>query len=192
MTKQILRAKNKDLQLWSSSNGKARYDYDSKEYRLADMLTDDFFGQCDLLRVGDQIFITDCEDQIMVVRVDTLERGVRKAWLSKLERIYAHPVVELRADHPDDPGLVYRFRTTAAGGHSIVTGTGEVVAINFKSRESATQAIAAMYEKGSFEPPKGCEPTAQFVKGAKIFKQGGAAHGVRPNVNRQPSDGTPR
>ena len=172
-TSQPLRAKESDLKPWSTGPGKTRYDYDTPDFRLEEMLNDDFFGHCTvLLRKGDLITITDCEDQIMVVRVDTMDRPSMKAWLSQIERLHAHPVVAIRKDVSFDPGLTYRWRAVRGGGHAIITRSGEIVAINFPSKEHALHAIEVMYKTGNFNPPAGREPFAQFVKGASIFRPG--------------------
>lgn len=181
-----LRAKEKDLKQWSGFASKARYDYDSEDYRLEEMLNDEFFGLCcSLLKKGDIIVITDCEDQILTVRVDVVDKPGMKVWMSALERQFANPVVAPRQTQlAHDPGLTYRWRTTRAGGHSIVTRTGEVVAINFGSREHAQRAIELMYESGNLTPPYGHEPTAQFVKGARVFRPGDNS-GIQPDADRQ-------
>lgn len=173
-TKSILRAKEADLVLWSSNSSlRGRYDYITDRFLLTEMLNDDFFGVCfALLQVNDIITITDAEDQIMDVRVDEIDKRKLKCRISKLERRYATPVVELRDDLPDDPGLVYRYRPTRAGGHSIVTGHGELFAINFETRSDAERAIANVYDQKVFEAPAGHEPAPPFVSpNAKIFKR---------------------
>jgi hypothetical protein len=166
-----IRAKETDLKPWSHGPGKTRFDYDNANWRIDEMLNDDFFGFCaSLLRLGDLITITDCEDQIVVVRVDTLDKANQKVWISAIERLYAHPVVAARKDVSYDPGLVYRWRSPRGGGHAIITRTGAVVAINFPSKEHALHAIELMYKTGNFAPPAGREPTDQFVKGANVFQ----------------------
>lgn len=189
----LLRAKEKDLQQWSGFAAKARYDYDSVDYRLEEMLNNDFFGLCcSLLKKGDLITITDCEDQIVTVRVDSVDKTGMQVWLSAVERQFANPIVAPRQTKlAHDPGLTYRWRTTRAGGHSIVTRTGEVVAINFGSREHAQRAVEQMYETGNLTPPYGHEPTAQFVKGARVFRPGDN-HGHLTDGSGQSSDVPPR
>ena len=166
------RALRKDLTCWSGASAKrGRYDYDSNEFRLSEMLTNDFFGDVDYLQPGDYIHVCDCEDQTIVVRVDIVDRQARKCWISKLERLYAIPVVETKDELPDDPGLVYRSRGTRGGGHSIVTADGSVFAINFDTRTDAERAIANCYDTKIFVPPAGHEPTEEFVsKNAKTYK----------------------
>ncbi len=167
-----LRAEQKNLSCWSGVGAKgARFDYSNDDHRLSDMLNDDYFGLCvPLLKKGDWIYLTDCEDQIMVVRVDYADRGSRTVKLSRIERLFAIPVVELKTDNPEDPGLVWRWRARAGGGHSIMNAKGEVVAVNFANKELAEQAIAIMYEKGVFVAPTGHEPTSQFVKNAAVAR----------------------
>jgi hypothetical protein len=181
---QPLRAKEAHLIPWSVGHGKTRYDYDNADWRLAEMLHDDFFGMCvALIRKGDLITITDCEDQIVTVRVDAVDKAAMKVWLSLVERLYAMPVVPIRKDVPNDPGLTYRWRSARGGGHAIVTRSNEIVAINFPSKEHAMQAIEVMYKTGNFTPPAGREPTAQFVSEAKLFRP--VNYGQ--NVDREPS-----
>ncbi len=168
----LLRAEEKMLSCWSGPGAQfGRYDYKHEEHRLSDMLNDDYFGSITYaLRPGDHIMITDCEDQIMNVRVDHIERHQHKVYLSRLERIYAMPVVTLDSENPDDPGLVRRWRARNGGGHSIMTAKGELVAISFPSKEVAEQAIRIMYETKRFIPPVGHEPTKQFVRDTPIFR----------------------
>lgn len=165
-------AKQEDLHLWGQGGDYARYDYVSEHYLMSEMLRNDFFCNCTyLLRKGDWIYMTDCEDQIMVVRVDSVDQPMRIVFLSKLERVYAQPVVELKPDLPDDIGLIYRHRPTRAGGHSIVTAKGEVFAINFPTRQEVERAIANCYESKVFEAPHGHEPTSDYVSAnSKIYK----------------------
>jgi hypothetical protein len=167
-----IRASEKHISLWSGSGAAfGRYDYRPEEHRLFDMLNDDYFGDLAyMFRNGDMITIIDCEDQILTVRVDHVERTSRKVYLSRIERLYAMPVVALRSDVPDDPGLAWRWRARQGGGHSIVTAKGELVAINFPSKEVAEQAIAIMYKNKVFSPPVGHEPTAQYVRDAPIYR----------------------
>ena len=167
-----LRALRNDLTLWSGSSARrGRYDYDSKEFRMSEMLTDDFFGDIDFLQAGDYITITDCEDQVMTVRVDLIEKRERKCRLSRIERLYVMPIAEIRDDLPDDPGLVYRNRGPRGGGHSIVCADGSVFAINFETRTDAERAIANCYETKVFLAPAGHEPTDKFVsQNAKAYK----------------------
>lgn len=185
----LLRAKEKDLKQWSGFASKARYDYDSDEYRIEEMLNNDFFGLCcALLKKGDLITITDCEDQIITVRVDNVDRPGMQVWLSSIERLYAHPIAPVRKEIKNDPGFVYRWRSTRGGAHSIITRTGEVVAINFSSREHAERAIAHMYQTGEFAPPYGHEPTAQFVSASTRVFRPEASHGLQQNADRQPGN----
>src|SRR5687768_14856588 len=123
-----LRSDEKKLSLWSGAGAEfGRYDYRHPEHRLNDMLTDDYFGNIThMLRVGDMITIIDCEDQIMTVRVDHIERHSLKVYLSRIERLYATPVVTLDSENLEDPGLVWRWRARNGGGHSILTAKGEI------------------------------------------------------------------
>jgi hypothetical protein len=168
-----VQAKESDLQLWGQGGNCARYDYNSEHYLMSDMLTNDFFCNCTyLLRKGDFIYITDAEDQIIVVRVDEVDQGSRRVVLSKVERLYALPVVTINEDLPDDPGLTYRWRPTRAGGHSIITAAAEVFAVNFPNRQEAERAIANIYESKVFEAPHGHEPTAATVSAnTKTYKR---------------------
>lgn len=174
-TQQPIRAKETDVKPWSHGPGKTRFDYENSNWRLEEMLNEDFFGLCTyLVRPGDMIWITDCEDQIVVVRADLVDKMTKKIWLSVIERFNAMPVVPIRKDLAKeitvDPGLAYRWRATRGGGHSILTRSGEIVAINFPSKDHALHAIEAMYRTGNFTPPPGREPIEQFVKGAKLFR----------------------
>jgi hypothetical protein len=166
-----LRAEERLLSCWSGSGAAyGRFDYRHEDHRLQDMLNNDYFGNCPLLlKRGDFITIIDCEDQIMTVRVDFVDRRALKCHLSRIERLYALPVV-MQSDDPDDPGLTWSWRARNGGGHSIINAKGEIVAINFASKETAEQAIAVMYEKKIYSAPTGHEPTKQFVKHAPIAK----------------------
>jgi hypothetical protein len=168
-----IRSDEKKISCWSGAGAEfGRYDYRHDEHRLSDMLTDDYFGNNAIIfRIGDIITLIDCEDQIMTVRVDHIERSSLKLYLSRLERIHAMPVVTLKSDFPDDPGLVWRWRARFGGGHSIITAKGEIVAVNFPSKEVAEQAIAIMYQNKKFTPPVGHEPTKQYVRDTPIFKE---------------------
>lgn len=107
----LLRAKEKDLKQWSGFASKARYDYDSDEYRIEEMLNNDFFGLCcALLKKGDLITITDCEDQIITVRVDNVDRPGMQVWLSSIERLYAHPIAPVRKEIKNDLRRLSRLR----------------------------------------------------------------------------------
>ena len=168
-----VQADPKHLSVWSGSGAAfGRLDYRTDEYRLSDMLNDSFFGLCwAMLKDGDFITVIDCEDQIMTIRVDRVERNTRKVFISRIERLYAMPAVELKTELPDDPGLVYRFRPTKSGGHSIVTAQGELFAINFETRTDAERAIARCYEDQSFAVPAGHEPVEPYVSpNAKIYR----------------------
>ncbi len=171
----MLRCDEKIISCWSGAGAEfGRYDYRTEQHRLADILTNDYFGNAyHLFRIGDMITVIDCEDQIMVVRVDHIERGALKVYLSRIERLYALPVTGKASDFPEDPGLCWRWRARNGGGHSIVTAKGEVVAVNFPSKDVAEQAIAIMYEKKIFSAPSGHEPTSQFVKDAPVFRWAG-------------------
>jgi hypothetical protein len=168
----VLRALRNDLTLWSGASAKrGRYDLDCKDHRLSEILTDDFLGDVDFLQPGDYITITDCEDQIVTVRVDLMDKQARKCYLSRIDRLYAMPVVELKTDLPDDPGLTYRYRAPRAGGHSVVTADGEVFAINFANRTEAERAISNAYETKVFIAPAGHEPAEPFIsRNAKVYK----------------------
>lgn len=168
-----IRAKEQDLQLWGQGGTCARYDYTSHDYLMSEMLRNDFLCDCTyLLRKGDFIYITDCEDQIVVVRVDEVDKGARLVFISKIERLYALPVINARKGAPkDDIGLIYRWRPTRAGGHSVITAAGEVFAINFETKSEAERAVANCYETGIFVPPFGHEPTVQYVSSnSKIYR----------------------
>lgn len=167
-----IRCDEKLISCWSGAGAEfGRYDYRQENHRLSDMMTDDYFGNAyHLFRPGDMIYAFDCEDQGMVFRVDHVERATLKVYLSRIERLYAQPVVALRGDVANDPGLVWRWRARNGGGHSIITAKGEVVAINFPSKEVAEQAIRIMYDRSNFTAPSGHEPTNQFVKDAPVFR----------------------
>jgi len=166
----ILRAKEKDLKLWSSAHARARYDYDADEYLLDEMLNDEFFGGCHaILKNGDYITITDAEDQVIIVRVDFIDKKALTVGLSKMERLHALPVVKPREDVVNDPGLAHRWRTSRGGGHSIITAKGELVGIQYASKDDAERAIAIMYENAKFIPAPAHMPTRQFAKNIKIF-----------------------
>lgn len=163
------------MMLWSGASAKrGRFDYDTPDFRMQEMVNDTFFGDCwSILKPGDYITVTDCEDQVITVRVDLVDKHARKVFLSKMERIYAMPVVEIDEDLPDDPGLVYRYRSPRGGGHSIVTKSGAVFAINFDTRVEAERTIANCYEEKIFEVPAGHEPTEDYVsKNTKIWTAG--------------------
>lgn len=170
----VLRSDEKRLSLWSGAGAEyGRYDYRHEDHRLHDILNTDYFGNNGhLFRVGDMITIIDCEDQIMVVRVDHIERAQLKVYLSRIERLYAMPVVKLDSENPDDPGLCWKWRPRASGGHSIMTAKGEIVALNFPSKEVTEQAIKIMYDRKNFTPPVGHEPTRQYVRDTPIYRQG--------------------
>jgi hypothetical protein len=182
----VARAREEKMGCWSGSSALfGRYDYHDDQFRLEEMLNDDFFGSVyAMLRKGDLITITDCEDQIMVVRVDYVDRGALKVWLSKIERLYAMPVVALDTQLEYDPGLVYRWRAQRGGGHSILAADGSVVAINFSSRQEAEKVIAGMYKLKEFAAPAGHEPVEPFVKEAKAFRPGRGVNELRSNTNR--------
>lgn len=165
-----LRANIKNLSCWSGSGAAfGRWDYRSDDRRLNDILTNHYFGdQTHLLRLGDMITIIDCEDQIMEVRVDFLDKSAHQLHLSRIDRKYALPVVELDSENPDDPGLIWKWRSKNGGGHSIINAKGEIVAINFQTRELAEQAIAIMYKNKAFVAPVGHEPTKTFIKNAPV------------------------
>lgn len=165
-------AKETDLQIWGQGGNRARYDYTSTEYLMSEMLTNEFFGLCTMLvRVGDYITITDAEDQIIVVRVDETDKQAQLCYISKVERLYALPVVTTKSDNPDDPGLTYRWRPTRAGGHSVITAKGEVFSINHDTKNEALRCIANCAETGVWVPPHGHEPTARFVSdNTKIYR----------------------
>lgn len=168
------RAKPNDLSQWNGPAAKyGKFDYISHFYTLDEMLNDDFFGLCDWLQPYDMIWITDCEDQIMVVRVDDYDRGTMKCMLSRLERMHAQPVVELRSDFPDDPGFIYRWRPGRTGGHSVITEKGEVVAVKFNSREEAQRFIHNFYESGQLAVKPENDPGVLLSKNAKIYKPAG-------------------
>lgn len=168
-----VQADPKHLSVWSGPSAQfGRMDYRTDQYRLGDMLNDKFFGLCwSHLKAGDYITITDCEDQLMTIRVDSIDRQTRKVFISRIERLHAIPCVDLKSDLPDDPGLTYRYRSPKAGGHAIITGQGEVYAINFDTRTEAERAIANAYDTTIFQPPAGHEPREPYVsKNAKIYQ----------------------
>lgn len=170
MTRDTIRCRERDLEQWSNGQSRTRFDHSSKDYTLKDMLNEDYFGACwALLRPGDYVWITDCEDQTVVVRIDMVDKASMKVAMSTIEKLHAHPIVDNRSDDPNDPGLVYRYRSVRGGGHCIVTEHGEVVAIEFPTREHAEQAIAVMYETRHFSPPPNHDPEGR-IKSAKIFK----------------------
>ena len=178
-----IRANRDDLIPWSDAAAiHTRWDYDSSEYLLVEMLNDHFFGDCwDLLKGDDSdrkrsrrrhfITITDAEDQIVTVRVDLVDKVARKVFLSRIDRLYAMPVVELKEELPDDPGLTYRYRSLRGGGHAILTSDGSVFGILYETRTDAEREIANCYETKIFVPSAGHEPTPQYVSAnAKIYK----------------------
>ena len=166
-----LRALRNDLTLWSGSSARrGRYDLDCRDHKLSEILNEDYLGDIDFLQAGDYIWITDCFDQIMTVRVDLIDKQARKCYLSRIDRLYAIPVVELKEELPDDPGLTYRFRGPRGGGHSVMTAAGEVFATGFDNRVDAERCIANCYAEKVFVPPAGHEPTGEIVKNAKIYK----------------------
>jgi hypothetical protein len=168
----ILRAREADLQVWGQGGNRGRYDYTTEQYLMAEMLNDDFFGACfALLRPGDYITITDAEDQILIVRIDEVNKASLKVYLSKMERVYAMPVVTAREGVKNDPGLVYRWRPSRSGGHSVITARGEVFAVDFANRGEAERCIENCYDNGVFEAPHGHEVTERHVsKNAKIYQ----------------------
>lgn len=166
----LIRAKEKDLKLWSSANWRARYDYDTEDFILDEILDDDFFGGCHgILKKGDYITITDAEDQVLTVRVDYIDKKALKIGLSKIERVHVLPVVPKRDNVPNDPGLTYRWRSTRGGGHSIITAKGELVGINYPSKDEAVRAIENMYETKTYRPAPAHLPTRLFAKNVQIF-----------------------
>lgn len=168
-----VQAKEVDLQIWGQGGNRARYDYTSDYYLMSEMLTNEFFGLCTyLIRKGDYIYITDCEDQIIVVRADEVDQQAHMVFLSKIERLYAIPVVAPSED-ADSPGLIYRWRPTRAGGHSIITANAEVFAINFPTKQEAQRCIANCNETKIYAAPHGHEPTLQYVSAnAKVYQGG--------------------
>ncbi len=165
-----LRADEKYISCWSGAGAQyGRWDYRHEDHFLPDMLNDDYFGSLThLLKPGDWIYIQDAEDMLMTVRVDYADRASHKVTLTRIEKLSTLPVVTLRSDFPDDPGMIYKWRGRAGGGHSIMNARGEVVAIMFPTRELAVQAIAVMYDKKIFTPPPGHEPTRNYVKNAPV------------------------
>ncbi len=165
------RAEEKQLSCWSGAGAAfGRYDYRTEEHRVEDMMNEEYFGNCThLLKKGDMITIIDAESQILTILIDHIDRGMRRVLFSRVERLHAFPVVTTSED-PEDPGLVWRWRSRNGGGHSILNKKGEVVAINYASREEAEQAVKIMYETKTFSPKPENAPTKQFVRTTPIAK----------------------
>jgi hypothetical protein len=183
----------KENELLAPNAGFNLYHYTSDVYLMSEMLHPHFFGVCwALLKKGDHVLITDAEDKIVQVRVDSVERQTLKVELSVIVELTAKPIIaqQLNAS-PGAPKLAHRWRAKRGGSHSIVNEDGKVLAVNFDSKQDAENHIGLMYQIGKFVAPKGHEPTPQTVSnpGMVYLDSGATLHELYKDVGGQSGDG---
>ena len=144
MTKPLdIQANRHHLHAWSHGATRTRWDYDSPDFMIEDMVSagDQLFRACaDLFRSGDIIYVTDAANKraTMIINVIDLVRNL-VAW--DLDATHAEKIVT--------GGQAYTIRQRGRSGFVLLDDAGKVIKQAMASREEAERALASLMEKKS-------------------------------------------
>lgn len=144
-----VQANAKGLFMWADGTHRARYDYDTDEHVLSEILNDTYFGVfAHRLREGDQIHITDAAKERVTVLCDHVDKDARRIMLSVEVEHRTQPVMTLQGEKGEKsaPAYAYRWRGPRGGSHCIVDANGEIVHRDLQSKADAERVLQNMLE----------------------------------------------
>lgn len=135
-------ARREWLQAWSTTSKRVRWDYDTKDHVLSDMLDNTYWASVaaksdrdDGIRDGDMIYITDAANERCTIEVTAVDIAKSRVLVSLIEKVEAVPVT--KAGGIDEPYYV-KWRGPRGGGWCIMRpGEPEPVEKGFTQREDA-------------------------------------------------------
>lgn len=135
-------ARREWLQAWSTTAKRVRWDYDTKEHVIEDMLDNAYWASVaaktdrdDGIRDGDLIFITDARNERCTIEVSAVDVAKSRVLVSVIEKTEVRAVT--KAGGIEEPYYV-KWRGPRGGGWCLMrTGTDEVVDKDFASRDDA-------------------------------------------------------
>ena len=142
------RASRTSLFRWADSAVRARFDYDTPEHILVEIMTDVYFSTLYReFRAGDLIYVTDGAQQratLIVADVDEISHVVR------LDLDTTHTQTPLTAQSATvDDGFAIRWRGGRGGKFCIVSSAGEIVARDIATKHEAERRLVNMLEKAA-------------------------------------------
>ena len=142
----MLFAAEKNMRSWAVEGTKARWDYDTEDHLIEEMLNDKYFATCQALRQGDLVWVTDAAQESVVLRVDFVDPHGRRVVVSVLERQVFTPVTKQivedkfgKSSEIDD-GYAVQWGGQRGGKWRVVKN-GETVKQDFQSRNDAEREL---------------------------------------------------
>jgi len=140
-----LRAQRKSLSRWADSQTRARFDYDTNEHLMGEMLNDAYFSTMYAdFRPGDLIYVTDAAQQratLIVADIDPVSHLVR------LDIDTTHTQAPVTAvEKGNDAGFAIRWKGPRGGKFWIVSNTGEMIERDIESKHEAERRLKNMLE----------------------------------------------
>lgn len=137
-----IQANRHHLHAWSQGAIRSRWDYDSPDFTLDDMMSasDQLFRACvDLFRSGDIVYVTDAANRraTMIINVIDVVRNT-VAW--DLDVTHAEKVIV-------GANQSYTIRQRGRSGFVLLDKAGKVVIQGMASRDEAERELAARTKK---------------------------------------------
>jgi len=113
---------------------RSRHDYDSKDHIIDDMMHEGYWRSVqDDIEQGDLIWIIDAKQEQCLIRIDWIDKGLRKSGFSLVERISEHAVAV-------SAGYAIKWRGPKGGFWCVIDGEGVVVRDGHRTRQDAERA----------------------------------------------------
>ena len=144
----MFRASRAHLSRWADSRVRSRFDYDTPNHTLAEIMSDVYFSTMyDEFRQGDEIYVTDAAQaraKLVVADVDDVAHLVR----IDLDTTYTQTPVTASGTAPDT-GYAIRWKGPRGGKFVIVSSDGDVVHRDIQTKHEAERQLANMLEKAA-------------------------------------------
>jgi hypothetical protein len=139
-----IQANRHHLHGWSQGAIRTRWDYDSPDFMLDDMIAagDQLFRACvDLFRSGDIVYVTDAANKRATMIINVID-SVRNTVAWDLDATHSEKIVIA-------PGQAYTIRQRGRSGFILLDKAGKVIVQGMASREEAERKLASLMEKAA-------------------------------------------
>lgn len=120
---------------WGLPTQRQRYDYDTDEHVISEMLTETYFSTVQRdVAPGDLIHVTDAAKERATFVVDWSDADSKRVGFSVLERIEESPVI-------GDTGFAIKYRGPRGGLHCIIDESGAIIEKDIRTREEAQRRL---------------------------------------------------
>lgn len=137
----MLTANPKHLHNWSLPTTRSRFDYDSPDHLLSEMMHEHYWGTVMVeVQPGDLIHITAADTEQAIVRIDWKDDTARTVGMSVMERLTERPVLTTC-------GFTVKWRGPRGGYWCVVDAEGTILARDMRTQAEAARRMEMLTEQ---------------------------------------------